>query len=47
MREYQVDDIKSYVVLANSEEEALEKFWAGEWERQRPRPGCDTARRRR
>jgi len=32
MREYQVDDIKSYVVLANSEEEALEKFWAGDWE---------------
>jgi len=32
MNEYQVDDIKSYVVLANSEEEALEKFWAGEWE---------------
>ena len=32
MNEYQVDDVKSYTVMADSEEEALEKFWAGEWE---------------
>ena len=32
MNEYQVDDVKSYIVMANSEEEALDKFWAGEWE---------------